>query len=320
MVVRYELVGTDLGGVRFAISPLNEVVLSLRSWRDPGRYPAQLPWLRLTQDMRAVLDGEMLLALTNEALWTPDFLSPVPGGPLTRLEDELDAVARVDLTTVVADLRVVHQRLPRPLAGPPDRALARIVGALRGYWQACFLPWWPRLRAVLEGDVTYRGRVIAQQGLSAMFADLHHAVRLNGEQVEVRLRSTTVDYARPATGGLTLIPTLFANHVSAPITADAAPVVMYPARGLGTLWETQPMTAPRALEHLLGRVRAGLLAVLTTPASSTELAVRLGVTTTAVNQHLRALRDGGLLLSARHGRSMLYRRTDLGDRLAGDRT
>jgi DNA-binding transcriptional ArsR family regulator len=32
-----------------------------------------------------------------------------------------------------------------------------------------------------------------------------------------------------------------------------------------------------------------------------------------VNQHLRALRDGGLLTSARYGRSVLYRRSALGD-------
>jgi len=55
--------------------------------------------------------------------------------------------------------------------------------------------------------------------------------------------------------------------------------------------------------------------VLESPASSTELAVRLGVTTSAVNQHLRTLRAGGLLTSARHGRSVLYLRSELGDRL-----
>jgi DNA-binding transcriptional ArsR family regulator len=45
------------------------------------------------------------------------------------------------------------------------------------------------------------------------------------------------------------------------------------------------------------------------------LAVRLGVTPTAVNQHLRALRAGGLLVSTRSGRLVLYRRSDLGDLL-----
>ena len=78
MVVRYELVGTDLAGVRFAISPLNELVLSLRTLRDPGRFPLQLPWLRATESARAELPLDVLRALTNEALWTPDFLNPLP--------------------------------------------------------------------------------------------------------------------------------------------------------------------------------------------------------------------------------------------------
>jgi DNA-binding transcriptional ArsR family regulator len=39
------------------------------------------------------------------------------------------------------------------------------------------------------------------------------------------------------------------------------------------------------------------------------------VTPTAVNQHLRAMRSAGLLTTARRGRSVLYLRSDLGDRL-----
>jgi DNA-binding transcriptional ArsR family regulator len=75
------------------------------------------------------------------------------------------------------------------------------------------------------------------------------------------------------------------------------------------------LPAPGALVGLLGTQRAGLLAQLAIPASSTELAVRLGITPSAVNQHLRALRAAGLLVSARHGRSVLYRRSEIADRL-----
>jgi biotin operon repressor len=172
------------------------------------------------------------------------------------------------------------------------------------------------MRALLEGDVTYRGRQIAQHGLAAMFADLSGTVRLVGNVVEVRLRSK-LDYARPTTGGLTLVPTLWTTNASTPISAAEPPMILYGARGLATLWEPQALPAPDTLAAILGVTRAGLLVHLETPASSTELAARLGVTTTAVNQHLRTLRDAGLLVSARHGRSVLYHRSDLGDRLTG---
>lgn len=174
------------------------------------------------------------------------------------------------------------------------------------------------MRALLEGDLTYRGRQIARRGLAAMFAGLSPKVRLVDNVVDVQLRSK-LDYLRTTDGDLTLVPSLWTTNASTPISPDEPPLILYPARGLATLWEPQTLPAPDALAGLLGATRAGLLIQLTTPASSTELAVRLGVTPTAVNQHLRALHAGGLLVSARHGRSVLYCRSDLGDQLAAGR-
>ncbi|BCY12020.1 DUF5937 family protein [Actinoplanes sp. L3-i22] len=313
MVVRYQLAGPDLGEVRFAISPLNELVLSLHAWRDPGRYPLHLPWIRELQRVRGRLAADLLVELVNDDLWTPDFLTPRPWSPLTPLADELAAIRRTPDDVVDRDLRLLHgPGLPAPLRGPA--VLDRILDALTGYWEVCFAPHWPRMRALLDGDVTFRGREIAQHGLARMFAGLAGRVRMVGDTVEVHVRSR-VQYTRAATGGVTLVPSMWTSSASAPILPDEPPMIIYRARGLGTLWEPQPLPAPGALAGLLGAPRAGLLVQLATPASSTELAVRLGVTTTAVNQHLRALRAAGLLVSARHGRSVLYRRSDLADRL-----
>ncbi|GIE74728.1 transcriptional regulator [Actinoplanes philippinensis] len=315
MPVRYRLVGPDLASVRFAVSPLNELVLSLRSWRDPGRFPVHLPWIRRMQQARPALDTEMLLALIDERLSTPDFLTPPPRSPLTRLDDELAAIAATPPDVVHRNLRLLYhadERIPPPWREPG--ALPRMVAALAGYWDLCFAAHWPRMRALLEADVTFRGREIAQHGLARMFAGLSERVTMTGDTVEVRLHSD-VHYTRPTLGGLTLVPTMWTPAVAAPISAGEPPMIIYLARGSATLWEPEPLPAPGALAALLGAHRAGLLTRLGTPASSTELATRLGVTTTAVNQHLRALRAAGLLVSARHGRSVLYRRSELGDRL-----
>jgi len=315
-MVEYELVGTDLGEVRFAISPLNELVLSLRTLRDPGRFPLQLPWLRAIEPMRTGLDLELLRALTNESLWTPDFLTPRPYTPLGRIDDELAALTGTPAGVVRADLAEVHPDVfPPVLRGRPDRVLDRVLAALRDYWEACFEPYWARMRTVLEADVVHRGRVTAQAGLAAMFAGIDPQVRLDGTVLRVRLRSDLSYRTSTAGRGLTLTPSLFSRRAAVPISPEEPPHIMYPARGLGTLWETETTTPPTALVGLIGRVRAQLLRLLETPTSSTELAVRLDVTPTAVNQHLRALRAAGLLISARHGRSVLYRRSDLGDRV-----
>lgn len=314
-MIEYQLDGLDLGEVRFAISPLNELGLALRIFRDPGRYPQHLPWLRMTEAARADLDTELLTALTNDRLWTPDFLHPVPTSPLTRFSEELTRVAELPTTVVRTKLLEVHDTLPPVLAGRTDRVLARVVRAVEAFWTACFEPWWPRMRTVLEADVAYRGRVIAQRGLAAMFDDLSVRVRMVGSVVQVSTTSR-IGYRRSTTGaGLTLVPSLFSRGGSTPITAEQAPQVMYAARGVGTLWQAERVTGPDALVDLLGNARTELLLMLDSPASSTELGVRLGVTTSAVNQHLRALRAAGLLTSARHGRSILYLRSDLGDRL-----
>jgi DNA-binding transcriptional ArsR family regulator len=315
-MIEYELAGMDVADVRFAISPLNELVLSLRTIREPGRYPVHLPWLERTQRVRATLDVPVLRALTNDVLWTPDYLTPRPDTPLTRIEDELAAAARVDPGRLAGDLRAVHpRRLPGPLRGEPAAVRSRIADALREYWRTCFEPWWPRMRTVLQADVVHRGQVMSSYGLGAMFAGLSDRVSLAGGVVRVRL-GTSAGYRRPTTGeGLTLVPTLFTRGATAPISPDEPPMIMYGARGAGTLWQVELRRSPAVLASLLGPVRAGLLTALAAPASSTELAGRLGVTTSAVNQHLRALRDGGLLTSARHGRSVLYLRSELGDAL-----
>jgi DNA-binding transcriptional ArsR family regulator len=258
----------------------------------------------------------VLLALTNDVLWTPDFLTPRPVTPLARLEDELAALREVPANVVREDLAEVHtDGLPEPLQGRADRVLRRIVNALEEYWEACFAPWWPRMRTVLQADVVHRGHVIAREGMAAMFADLSPRVTLVGNVVEVRMANPVTYRRSTADAGLSLVPTLFSRGASAPISPDEPPVVMYGARGAGALWEAEAPEVAGALVGLIGQARARLLTLLGEPASSTELAVRLGVTPTAVNQHLRAMRAAGLLSTARHGRSVLYLRSDLGDRL-----
>ncbi|KJY31592.1 winged helix-turn-helix domain-containing protein, partial [Streptomyces sp. NRRL S-495] len=76
-----------------------------------------------------------------------------------------------------------------------------------------------------------------------------------------------------------------------------------------------PGGAPAALVGLVGAARARLLVLLTSPATTTDLAHRLGVTPGAVSRHLGALTAAGLLDRTRHGRRVLYRRSSLGDAL-----
>ncbi|MFJ2619931.1 DUF5937 family protein [Glutamicibacter sp. NPDC087344] len=320
-MLHYELGEADLGLIRFGISPLCELGLSLRSVKDPSRYPLQLPWLSRTQGARADLDLDFLLALVNDKLWTPDFLNPRPVSPLTRIDDELTDLAALSPAQFTLQLERVHGQLPKVLSGSPRATIRRMVAALGEYWEACFAPHWLRMRTILESDITYRGRVVAQAGMAEMLNDVSPSIAFNGSRVSLLLASVQAERTVNVDGrGVMFVPTMFTRRASATLDLDEAPMVLYPARGQGAMWETENHKSPEAVAQLLGKTRSSLLAAIAAPASSTELGIRFGVSTSAVNQHLRALKAAGLVTSTRYGHSMLYFHSPLGSALIGDDT
>jgi DNA-binding transcriptional ArsR family regulator len=116
--------------------------------------------------------------------------------------------------------------------------------------------------------------------------------------------------------GLIFVPSVFLHPGPAAYTEPPwQPTVVYVARGSAALWEPEPTTPP-ALARLLGQTRADLLLRLDTPASTTQLCTLTGHTLGAVGDHLRILRDAGLVSRTRNGRFVVYRRTPVGDALA----
>ncbi|GAB2831212.1 ArsR/SmtB family transcription factor [Lentzea nigeriaca] len=305
-MIEFVLGESDLVDVRFAVSPLNELTLSLRVLKLPARYPLHLPFARRVRDV----DLEVLLALSNERGWTPDFLSPRPLTPFTKIEDEFAALREIPTRTMRRDLRAVLGEVPAVL-----RDRNRVFDALETYWHVAFSGRWERMRTVLEADIAHRGREMAQHGLATMLSGISERITFVSPVVIVLIKGVEPRRVEARGQGLTLVPSLFALRTAVPVDPGAPPLLIYAARGLGTVWETGRGRGPAALAGVLGQVRADLLAELGEPRSSTDIARRTGVTTSAVNQHLRALRDAGLLASQRHGRSVVYARTELGEAL-----
>ncbi|SNY52583.1 DNA-binding transcriptional regulator, ArsR family [Paractinoplanes atraurantiacus] len=118
---------------------------------------------------------------------------------------------------------------------------------------------------------------------------------------------------RPAPGGLVLMPSALGPstpHIRA--STSSWTTVRYPARGLATLWTAGTHPATGAVANLLGRPRADLLEALRSPTTVTDLAHSTGVTPSAISQHLRVLREAGLIAGSRTGRRVLYTTTTLG--------
>ncbi|NEB81356.1 helix-turn-helix transcriptional regulator, partial [Streptomyces sp. SID14478] len=90
--------------------------------------------------------------------------------------------------------------------------------------------------------------------------------------------------------------------------------VVYPCRGvLAEDHDRRPV--PAALGALIGSARAGLLTLLASPLSTTQLVALTGQGLGSVGRHLRVLLDAGLVRRWRSGRSVLYVRTPAGDTL-----
>jgi len=317
----------DLAATWFGYSALQETVLSLRARSAGAYYPEQQVWIARWQPAYETLDTELLESLVTPRRWVPDCLTPRPRAPRPDFRAELEVLSATPPERVRQDVLEAYGNDGSPLPpvlvnglDDPSALRERIVDALEAYWTRCLLPaWWPRARSVLEADIAHRGRVFSERGAEGLFADLDARIswldgslRVTDTNPAVEALSTSIEVAGR---GLVLMPTLFALGAQTDIAPDNPPLITYPARGKATMGETAAPAVAAALAALIGPPRARLLALLGTPATTTELAHRLGVTPGAVSRHLSALTASGLLDRTRHGRSVLYRRSPLGDAL-----
>lgn len=324
-MINFELGVEDLADTRFALSPLHETVLSLRVLRDPGLYALHLPWRRSVLGQLAGLDTALLMALEADTRALPDFLTPRPPSFAPAFEDELAAVRRTPAALVRRDLVGAHApgRVPDALTAAVDGdELAAcdvrddICDLLVRYWDIAIRPAWPKMRLVLEADMTYRARQLAAGGARLLFADMHPNLRWRDGVL--RIDQMIGRHSVAAAGrGLLLVPSVFAHKPAPPVSADEAPMLAYPCRGVATLWAPAPPADLAALTSLLGAPKGRLLGQLEEPLATAEIARRLGVTPSAVSQHLQVLHATGLVTRARDGRHVLYRRSPLGDQLIG---
>jgi DNA-binding transcriptional ArsR family regulator len=316
--VTIELSVADLAGTRFAVSPLSETISGLQQLGRDDRREATLRWLRWAQDELAArplaLPRSWPLLVNDRASW-PQFLFPAPGGPGTTIDHDLAALRRTRARDVRASLRrVFGDDLPASavsLAARPAAGLREIAAELRAAHDRLIAPHWARIRAVLDADIAYRARQLAAGGAERLFADLHPA--LSWQDGRLTLQHTPERPIEVRPGGLVLLPLVLGPAtVLIKGRTTTRTTLRYPARGAGTLWTAGTRPAPGSTVRLLGRHRAALLEALRSPATTTDLARALGVTPSAVAQHLAILRDSGLVTGERIGRTVLYATTARG--------
>jgi DNA-binding transcriptional ArsR family regulator len=314
-VIRIELTDDELSRTRLALSPLWELVASLFMLHRPDPPAEHRPWLERTR--RALRDVDLGpvdvgIPFSHSC---PDFVAPIPVEPLPTLEDEIERVRSTDADVVRADIAECWRDGPPPswdrFASHPREMCDRLAEALHTYWQVALDDDWPRLRAVLEGEMLGRARSLALAGSAAVLEELHPKVRWRPPVVELyKDKPFDADLAgRP----LVLIPLVFAGSVLlANQKMGHAIGLGYQARGIAGLWEPEHGGEDERLEILLGHGRAAVLRGLHHPATTTELAARLGYAPSTVSAHLDVLSRAGLVERHRVRRRVFYAVNDTG--------
>lgn len=317
-MLRFVVGPADLAATRFAVSPVFELAMLLRALTHPS--PARSLGRRFGAAFAEVRDDPAVRAFLflHGPGYGASFAAPPPAGLDQAIEDDL-AVLRAAATDAVAEgvREVLRRRAPDAVVAAvlaADDLPDRLADGIRRAWDGVLAADWPRVRAVLERDVRYRAERLAQGGWSAALPGMHEGLAW---------RDGGIDIASSAEGeedlggrGLLLVPSVFLAPQRLAVTDDAPwqPTVVYPCRGAGLLLDEAPAPAD-PLAPLLGRTRAGLLLALAAPSSTTQLAALTGASVGATGDHLRVLLDAGLVERSRLARSVVYRRTPLGDAL-----
>ncbi|MGN9836789.1 DUF5937 family protein [Nonomuraea sp. H19] len=320
MTIDLTFTAHDIANTRFAISPLGEVVASVRVVKNPSAHPLLRSWADQVRRRLQDVDWRLLSDLVPvPTISIAGFTCTPPATSMPDLDLEL-ATMRGAADRVRSDLDEIpgpRTKRVQALYADPEQGLERLAEEVANYWAAAMAPYWSRIRSLLEGEILYRARLLAEGGAQRMLADLDDAV--SWQDGTLRLRHRYVSGARSLRGlGLLLVPCVFASpRVFSVTTPPYQPTVRYPPRGIATLWERRELDPPEALAAVLGRTRARLLAELDQPASTRDLAQRAGLSEPGVNQHLTALRKAGLCSAHRTGRYVLYARTAIAEALLG---
>ncbi|MFJ4951308.1 ArsR family transcriptional regulator [Streptomyces sp. NPDC088760] len=311
----WKLNADTLARSRFVISPLAETFACLKLLHaGQGSHPGEHAWLGShLPGYRARLAADPLTArLVRAGLgreWIADFLTPAPRAG----ESFAEEVARVR----AADPGAAHAHLRLSLAGPLPAELdrddlpERAAGLLEWVWRETVRPSWERRRRVLEADVVARTARVSQGGWASVLDSLRPGgTRWLGEN---RFQINLHEYPpREISGAELVFVPVTAQHTGWVSWEEGERyAVVYPCTGV--LAGDGGRAVPAGLGALLGAARAGVLVLLGSPMSTSQLTAVTGQGLGSVGRHLKVLREAGLVERRRAGRSVLYARTAAGD-------
>ncbi len=345
--IRIHLIPEDLTRMRFAYSPLIELVASYRMLHSGKPNPLYQRWM---EEAGRALDGlefPYLHTLAVGRSYIPDFITPTPTLTGLTLEDEIEQLLSVPDSVIRKNVQLLisadgDSELRQHFLMYPHEVLLCLVDELHLYWQRTLAAHWQRMTAILEGDVLYRARQLAVEGAPHLLGALHPNLQFHSPMTDNTLATlhvtcsdsthkpphtpylqfgkdntpTCTDVEAHLDGaGLQLVPVLFsANKLLWQVVPEWRPMLIYGVRGLG-LWQQSLPESNTSLEAALGAARARVLQALIPPANTGEVARKLALSAGAVSQHLNRLNEAGLVEPHRSGKRVFYQLTRRGQAL-----
>ncbi|MEY9969276.1 DNA-binding transcriptional ArsR family regulator [Streptacidiphilus sp. MAP12-16] len=319
-MIRIEMGAEGLGRTRFAVGPLNVAANLLHAL---GRNPQSVdrPWqAKAGEALRGRRLGLLaVLGAGGPHGYAPDFLRPEPLTFHTSLDTALHQVATASTDRIRYELTQAlggHSWDNTPAGRPPrllleamqqgeDHLAQRIADQMQQFWQLVFAPHWPRLQTRLEEDIASKSTAIARDGVTHAINQLSSNLTWRDAGLDLHIDAHQLKIDADA---LILVPCIFSTRASFCAgepegTPDPrTPLICYPAL-------TPTHTPPPLTDELIGNTRARLLAELTQPRTTTDLAQRLHLSRATVSYHLQILHRAGLLHRTHHSRHILYQRS-----------
>ncbi|MBB5868764.1 DNA-binding transcriptional ArsR family regulator [Allocatelliglobosispora scoriae] len=291
-----------------AADPLWELSLSMHVLRMRTGDPFLDAWRRqFTASMRpgGALRGpaDLAFAVNPPLGYFPDFLTPLES--VDGLDAGIDAVLSTPKQRLSSEISLLESAPTRHRAAIADLragrpgSLAALGEGMRSYHDLVLQPWWTRILTAVDADRTARGDAMITSGVAAMLGDLHPTISF----ADGVLRIATYPDDRHVHldgNGLILIPSFFKRPDRPMVLADSdlPAVLVYPINrfaGYGGPRREMPLAA------LIGATRAAILDQVALGATATGIGQRLGISPSAVSQHLSVLRGSGLITSHQSG-------------------
>ncbi|MGY5106907.1 winged helix-turn-helix domain-containing protein, partial [Streptomyces sp. 900105245] len=226
-----------------------------------------------------------------------------PSGSCTSTACWCETPGRAQLRTALAG--------PLPDALDRDDLPERAAVLLEWVWRETVRPYWERRRRVLEADVVARTAQVSRGGwVSALDSLRPGRTRWLGEN---RLQVNLHEYPPREISGaeMLFVPVTPQRHGWVAWEDGERYAVVHPCAGV--LADAGDRAVPAGLGALLGAARAGVLVLLDSPMSTSQLTAVTGQGLGSVGRHLKVLREAGLVTRRRAARSVLYTRTAAGE-------